>query len=71
MYVFVMQHKVVYYADNKLQFVTQGNINIAIFSAASDPDLKLTPYWWEAAPLRETEAVDIPGRADVAIVDAG
>ena len=40
-------------------------------SAAHDPDLKLTPYWWEAAPLTETEAADIPGRAEVGIVGAG
>ena len=40
-------------------------------SAAHDPDLKLTPYWWEAAPLTETEAADIPGRAKVGIVGAG
>ena len=40
-------------------------------SAANDPDLKLTPYWWEAAPLAETEAAGIPERADVGIVGAG
>ena len=42
-----------------------------MISATHDPDLKLTPYWWEAAPLTETEATDIPGRADVGIVGAG
>ena len=42
-----------------------------MISAAHDPDLKLTPYWWEEAPLTETETADIPGRADVAIVGAG
>lgn len=40
-------------------------------SAAHDPDLKLTPYWWEAAPLNAAETVDIPGRVDVGIVGAG
>ncbi|MCP4045232.1 MAG: FAD-binding oxidoreductase [Gammaproteobacteria bacterium] len=42
-----------------------------MISAADDPGLKLTPYWWEAAPLMETQAVDIPGQADVGIVGAG
>ena len=42
-----------------------------MISAAHDPNLKLTPYWWEAAPLTETEAADVPGRADVGIVGAG
>ena len=42
-----------------------------MISAAHDPDLKLTPYWWEAAPLTETVAADIPGRTDVGIVGAG
>jgi glycine/D-amino acid oxidase-like deaminating enzyme len=42
-----------------------------MISAAHDPDLKLTPYWWEAAPLNETEASDMPGQADVGIVGAG
>ena len=36
-----------------------------MISAAHDPDLKLTPYWWEAAPLAQTEAADQQGgRAD-------
>jgi glycine/D-amino acid oxidase-like deaminating enzyme len=42
-----------------------------MISAAHDPDLKLTPYWWEAAPLTDTEVADMPGRADVGIVGAG
>ena len=42
-----------------------------VTSAAHDPDLKLTPYWWEAAPLAETDAAGIPERADVGIVGAG
>ena len=41
-----------------------------MISAAHDPDLKLTPYWWEATPLTETVAADIPGRTDVGIVGA-
>jgi len=40
-------------------------------SAAFDPDLKLTPYWWEAAPLTDAEPTEIPARADVGIVGAG
>jgi glycine/D-amino acid oxidase-like deaminating enzyme len=42
-----------------------------LISAAHDPDLKLTPYWWEAAPLAEMEVAELPGRADVGIVGAG
>jgi len=34
-------------------------------------NLKLTPYWWEAAPLSENELIDIPDVADVGIVGAG
>jgi glycine/D-amino acid oxidase-like deaminating enzyme len=34
-------------------------------------DLKLTPYWWEAAPMEDAKAIDIPAFADVCIVGAG
>lgn len=34
-------------------------------------DLKLTPWWWEAAPLRPREESRLPESADVAIVGAG
>lgn len=33
--------------------------------------LKLTPYWWEAAPRPEAEPKEIPDKADVCIVGAG
>ncbi len=42
-----------------------------MISAADDPDLELIPYWWEAAPLMETEIIDMPQRVDVGIVGAG
>lgn len=34
-------------------------------------DLKLTPYWWESAPLENASSVDVPASADVCIVGAG
>jgi len=34
-------------------------------------ELKLTPYWWEAAPCPEPLPVDVPKKADVCIVGAG
>lgn len=34
-------------------------------------DLKLTPYWWEAAPRLAAGPADIPATADVGIVGAG
>jgi glycine/D-amino acid oxidase-like deaminating enzyme len=34
-------------------------------------DLKLTPYWWEAAPIEDAKVLDIPAFADVCIVGAG
>jgi glycine/D-amino acid oxidase-like deaminating enzyme len=34
-------------------------------------DLKLTPYWWEAAPMEDAKVIDIPAFADVCIVGAG
>jgi glycine/D-amino acid oxidase-like deaminating enzyme len=34
-------------------------------------DLKLTPYWWEAAPIEDAKILDIPAFADVCIVGAG
>ena len=43
-------------------------------SAPANPEtdgLKSTPYWWEAAPLREETVVPLPGQSDVAIVGAG
>ena len=33
--------------------------------------LSLDPYWWEAAPRRETEAPALPDKVDVAIVGSG
>ena len=38
---------------------------------ADDPGLKLTPYWWEAAPCAEIEPAEVPAAIDVAIVGAG
>lgn len=35
------------------------------------PELKLTPYWWEAAPRPDAVPTDIPEKADVCIVGAG
>jgi glycine/D-amino acid oxidase-like deaminating enzyme len=43
-------------------------------SADANPetgDLKSTPYWWEAAPLRERTVEPVPAQSDVAIVGAG
>ena len=34
-------------------------------------NLKLAPYWWDAAPRPEVDPVDIPKTADVGIVGAG
>ena len=34
-------------------------------------NLKLTPYWWEAAPLEDAVPVEVPTSADVCIVGAG
>ncbi len=34
-------------------------------------NLKLTPYWWEAAPRPDKDLVDIPPSADVGIIGAG
>jgi len=34
-------------------------------------DTKFTPWWWEAAPLREKSEPTLPANADVAIVGAG
>ncbi len=34
-------------------------------------DLKLTPYWWEAAPRPAAEAIAVPATTDVCIVGAG
>ncbi len=34
-------------------------------------NLKLTPYWWEAAPMEDAKVIDIPVFADVCIVGAG
>ena len=34
-------------------------------------DLKLTPYWWESAPLENALSVEVPASADVCIVGAG
>ena len=33
--------------------------------------LKLTPYWWDAAPRPETDLLEVPTSADVAIIGAG
>ena len=33
--------------------------------------LKLTPYWWEEAPMEDAKVIDIPAFADVCIVGAG
>ena len=33
--------------------------------------VKLTPYWWEAAPPRDLEPVPLPAAADVAVIGAG
>lgn len=35
------------------------------------PELKLTPYWWEAAPRPDAVAFDLPEKTDVCIVGAG
>src|SRR5687768_14449058 len=34
-------------------------------------DVKLEPYWWEAAPRRRFPPVELPPKADVAIVGSG
>ena len=34
-------------------------------------ELKLTPYWWEAAPMEDAKVIDIPAFSDVCIVGAG
>ncbi|NQV98188.1 MAG: FAD-binding oxidoreductase [Rhodospirillales bacterium] len=34
-------------------------------------ELKLTPYWWEAAPRPEARAIAVPEKTDVCIVGAG
>ncbi|MGE0751202.1 MAG: NAD(P)/FAD-dependent oxidoreductase [Variibacter sp.] len=34
-------------------------------------DVKVTPYWWEAAPLADIPGETPPGRADVVIVGSG
>ena len=34
-------------------------------------DVKLTPWWWEAAPPRPQDDAPLPPRADVAIIGAG
>lgn len=34
-------------------------------------DLKLSPYWWEAAPRPDAEVVELPKTSDVCIVGAG
>ncbi len=34
-------------------------------------ELKLTPYWWEAAPRPDAQPVELPEAADVCIVGAG
>ncbi len=57
--------------DNHSLPATLDKRNTAMVFDTHDPDLKLTPYWWEAAPLMETETTDIPARADVGIVGAG
>ena len=38
---------------------------------ALSPDARLDPYWWRAAPLRETPLQDLPAKCDVAIVGSG
>ncbi len=38
---------------------------------AASPDLKLTPYWWEAAPRPEAGPPKAPKEADVCVVGAG
>ena len=38
---------------------------------ASEGEVKLTPWWWEAAPPRAREDVELPPRADVAVIGAG
>ncbi len=32
---------------------------------------KLKPYWWEAAPRRQTPGCSLPARADVVVVGSG
>jgi glycine/D-amino acid oxidase-like deaminating enzyme len=34
-------------------------------------NLKLTPYWWEAAPLENAKVLGVPNFADVCIIGAG
>ena len=34
-------------------------------------ELKLTPYWWEAAPRPDAMLIDVPNKTDVCIVGAG
>ncbi|MBS7700381.1 MULTISPECIES: FAD-binding oxidoreductase [unclassified Chelatococcus] len=34
-------------------------------------NLKLTPYWWEAAPRAEVQCEELPARADTVIVGSG
>ena len=38
---------------------------------AFSKNTKFTPWWWEAAPLRENAEATLPASADVAIVGAG
>jgi glycine/D-amino acid oxidase-like deaminating enzyme len=45
----------------------EGDVTLEAFSH----DLKLSPWWWEAAPLRETSDEALPESADVVIVGAG
>ena len=35
------------------------------------PDLKLEPYWWEAAPRPQLPPAEVPRSADVAVVGSG
>ncbi len=35
------------------------------------PDVKLEPYWWEAAPRPKLEPQPLPERVDVASVGSG
>jgi len=41
------------------------------YKPANTENMKLDPFWWEAAPLEEATLVEIPATADVAIVGAG
>jgi glycine/D-amino acid oxidase-like deaminating enzyme len=40
-------------------------------ATATTDDVKLEPFWWEAAPRPTGAAPDVPERADVAIVGSG